>query len=44
MENMTRYYGADASDEVLPWIFYRVMEAAYFNGANEITYDGVNND
>jgi len=47
-ENMTKYYGADANDKVLPWIFYRVMEAEQFVGASEITFDkygfGINLD
>lgn len=42
MENMTKYYGADASDKVLLWIFYRMMEAEHFNGVNEIKYVCVN--
>ena len=41
MENIKKYYGADASDEVLPWIFYRMIESEQFNGADEITYSEV---
>ena len=36
MENIKRYYGADASDEVLPWIFYRMIESEHSKGINEI--------
>lgn len=39
MENIKKYYGADASDEVLPWIFYRMIESEPFNGAKGITYE-----
>ena len=38
MENIKKYYGADASDKVLPWIFYRIIEAECSNGAKEIEY------
>ena len=38
MENVKKYYGADASDKVLPWIFYRMIEAEPFNGAKNIKY------
>jgi hypothetical protein len=38
MENIKRYYGADASDKVLPWIFYRMIEAEQFNGSLDIEY------
>lgn len=38
MENVKRYYGADANDKVLPWIFYRIIESEQLNGASEITY------
>lgn len=36
MENIKRYYGADASDEVLPWIFYRMIESEHSKGIDEI--------
>ena len=29
MENTKRYYGADGNDKVLPWIFYRMIEAEH---------------
>ena len=38
MENIKRYYGADAGDKVLPWIFYRMIEAEAFNGSMDIEY------
>ena len=41
MENIKRYFGADANEKPLPWIFYRMIEAEPFNGAKEITYDKV---
>ena len=36
MENVKKYYGADASDEVLPWIFYRMIESEHSKGIDEI--------
>ena len=36
MENIKKYYGADASDEVLPWIFYRMIESEHSKGIDEI--------
>ena len=36
MENTKRYYGADASDKVLPWIFYRMIESERSKGIDEI--------
>jgi hypothetical protein len=45
MENIKKYYGADASDKVLPWIFYRIVEAEHSNPDNEIKFIKVaNND
>lgn len=29
MENVKRYYGADGNDKVLPWVFYRMVEAEH---------------
>lgn len=36
MENIKRYYGANASDEILPWIFYRMIESEHSYHADEI--------
>ena len=36
MENTKRYYGANASDEVLPWIFYRMIESEHSFPENDI--------
>ena len=38
MENVKRYYGADGIDEVLPWLFYRMVEAVPFNSVKNIEY------
>ena len=38
MENIKKYYGADGSDKVLPWIFYRMIESEPFNGSPEAEY------
>ena len=35
MENVKKYYGADASEKVLPWIFYRMLESEPFNCSPE---------
>ena len=35
MENVKKYFGADARDKVLPWIFYRMIESELFNGSPE---------
>ena len=36
MENIKRYYGANASDKVLPWIFYRMIESEHSFPENDI--------
>ena len=33
LENVKKYFGADGSDKVLPWIFYRMIESEPFNGS-----------
>ena len=35
MENIKKYYGADANEKVLPWIFYRMIESEQLNGSPE---------
>ena len=35
MENIKKYYGANASDEVLPWIFYRMIESEHSKGIDD---------
>ena len=35
MENIKRYYGANASDKVLPWIFYRMIESEHSYGIDD---------
>ena len=38
MVNVKKYYGADSNDEVLPWAFYKMIEAVPFNSAKNIEY------
>lgn len=39
MENVKRYYGADGNDKVLPWIFYRTIEAEHCYPEIEIVFE-----
>ena len=39
MENVKKYYGADADDKVLPWIFYRMIEAEHSYPDMEIVFE-----